>query len=349
MTTNKDSKKVTKMTRSQLNEMINYQIDQKVVNYIVESQGITLNEASKQLNESAKDGFKALKQACKNQAVKAAIFAATKSLQGAAALLDGEAKTDMQSMVNVLMALTAEQTGNQAHAYGNGIQKENAVQESFKNIKKKLYESEQESYYTEIDGLNSSVICAQKVDKIFLNGIVGAYDPSVKGNPQGNDWEMYAVKIRDIKNAQCVYYGNLSKFGIPNYLSSKIILFGHISFIKAGNGQNWEQEFAGKLVISYNPNNHSLFFEPWQFSGNYNSMSPSSDTDSFSHFANRGVVVRTNDVQRQINADDTLKNLIDNLCLGYYSDNAIKYLVKQGYIKIENGEIKSAKTNDTNN
>lgn len=110
------------MTRSQLNEMINYQIDQKVVNYIVESQGITLNEASKKLNESAKDGFKALKQACKNQAVKAAIFAATKSLQGAAALLDGEAKTDMQSMVNVLMALTAEQTGNQAHAYGNGIQ-----------------------------------------------------------------------------------------------------------------------------------------------------------------------------------------------------------------------------------
>ena len=126
---NKDNKKITKMTRAQLNEMINYQIDQKVVNYIIESQGITLNEASKQLNESTKDGFKALKQACKNQAVKAAIFAATKSLQGATALLDGEAKTDMQSMVNVLMALTADQTGNQVHAYGNRIQQNGQVQQ----------------------------------------------------------------------------------------------------------------------------------------------------------------------------------------------------------------------------
>ena len=129
-------------------------------------------------------------------------------------------------------------------------------------------------------------------------------------------------------------------------LSELILIFVVALFVI---GPDKLPEFAGKLVISYNPNNHSLFFEPWQFSGNYNSMSPSSDTDSFSHFANRGVVVRTNDVQRQINADDTLKNLIDNLCLGYYSDNAIKYLVKQGYIKIENGEIKSAKTNDTNN
>lgn len=116
------NKKTTKVTRSQLNEMINFQIDQKVVNYIVESQGITLKDASAQLNESAKDGFKALKQSCKNQAVKAAIFTATKALQGAVKLLDGEAKTDMQSMVNVLMALTADQTGQQAHAYGNGVQ-----------------------------------------------------------------------------------------------------------------------------------------------------------------------------------------------------------------------------------
>jgi prolyl-tRNA editing enzyme YbaK/EbsC (Cys-tRNA(Pro) deacylase) len=121
-TTKNSGKKVTKMSRTQLNEMINYQIDQKVCNYIVETQGITLKKASAQLNESAKDGFKALKQSCKNQAVKAAIFTATKSLQGAVKLLDGEAKTDMMSMVNVLMALTADQTGNNSFAYTNGIQ-----------------------------------------------------------------------------------------------------------------------------------------------------------------------------------------------------------------------------------
>jgi len=127
-TTKKSDKKVTKMSRTQLNEMINYQIDQKVCNYIVESQGITLKKASAQLNESAKDGFKALKQSCKNQAVKAAIFTAIKALQGAVKLLDGEAKTDMQSMVNVMMALTADQTRVQAHAYGNGIQNQQQPQ-----------------------------------------------------------------------------------------------------------------------------------------------------------------------------------------------------------------------------
>ena len=150
-TTKNSEKKVTKMTRSQLNEMINYQIDQKVCNYIVESQGITLKKASTQLNESAKDGFKALKQSCKNQAVKAAIFTAIKALQGAVKLLDGEAKTDLQSMVNVMMALTADQTGIQSHAYGNGVQnqqwplndQQKVVSESKKlrTITKKLNES----------------------------------------------------------------------------------------------------------------------------------------------------------------------------------------------------------------
>ena len=129
-TTKNSGKKVTKMSRTQLNEMINYQIDQKVCNYIVETQGITLKKASAQLNESAKDGFKALKQSCKNQAVKAAIFTATKSLQGAVKLLDGEAKTDMMSMVNVLMALTADQTGNNSFAYTNGIQNQQQGQQN---------------------------------------------------------------------------------------------------------------------------------------------------------------------------------------------------------------------------
>ena len=218
------------------------------------------------------------------------------------------------------------------------------MQEVAKTVKKKLYEAEQDSYYTEIDGLNGSVFSAQKIAKLFKDGKVGAYNPSIKGNPQAKDWQMYAVKVRDIKNAQCIYYGNLMKFGIPNYLSSRMVLYGRISYIKAGNGQNWEPEFAGKLVISYNPNSHTLFFEPWQFSGNYDAMmSMSSNTDSFTHFANRGVTVKTNDIQREVSADDRLKNLIDDLRLGYYSDNAVKYLVKYGYIKIENGEIKQVK------
>lgn len=123
-------KKTTKMSRTKLNEMINLEVDQRVVNYIVENEGITLDAATASLNESAKDGFQALKQACKNQAVKAAIFTATKSLQGAVKLLDGEAKTDMMSMVNVLMALTAEQTGNNSFAYTNGVQNQQQGQQN---------------------------------------------------------------------------------------------------------------------------------------------------------------------------------------------------------------------------
>ena len=125
MATQQKKHRVTKMTRTQLNEMINVMVDQKICNYIVESQGIKLDKEMQHINESAKDGFKALKQACKNTAVKGAIFAATKSLQGAVNLLDGEAKTDMQSIVNVLMVLSAGQTGQDPYkdAYPNGVQK----------------------------------------------------------------------------------------------------------------------------------------------------------------------------------------------------------------------------------
>ena len=124
MATQQKKHRVTKMTRTQLNEMINVMVDQKICNYIVESQGIKLDKEMQHINESAKDGFKALKQACKNTAVKGAIFAATKSLQGAVNLLDGEAKTDMQSIVNVLMVLSAGQTGQDPYkdAYPNGVQ-----------------------------------------------------------------------------------------------------------------------------------------------------------------------------------------------------------------------------------
>jgi len=124
MATEEKKHRVTKMSRSQLNEMVNVLVDQKICNYIVESQGLKLDTEMTHINESAKDGFKALKQACKNTAVKGAIFAATKSLQGAVKLLDGEAKTDMQSIVNVLMVLSADQTGQDAYqnAYPNGVQ-----------------------------------------------------------------------------------------------------------------------------------------------------------------------------------------------------------------------------------
>lgn len=124
MATEEKKHRVTKMSRSQLNEMVNVLVDQKICNYIVESQGLKLETEMSHINESAKDGFKALKQACKNTAVKGAIFAATKSLQGAVKLLDGEAKTDMQSIVNVLMVLSSDQTGQDPYqnAYPNGIQ-----------------------------------------------------------------------------------------------------------------------------------------------------------------------------------------------------------------------------------
>ena len=136
-------KKTTKMSRTKLNEMINLEVDQRVVNYIVENEGITLDAATASLNESAKDGFQALKQACKNQAVKAAIFTATKSLQGAVKLLDGEAKTDMMSMVNVLMALTAEQTGNNSFAYTNGVQNQQQGQQQGQQNQQPLNDQQQ--------------------------------------------------------------------------------------------------------------------------------------------------------------------------------------------------------------
>ena len=112
MATAKKDKKVTKMTRAQLNEMINFEIDQRVVNYIVESSNITLKDASRRLNESIiKDGLLSLRKSCQEKSIKSLIFTATKSLQAAANLLEGEAKTDMQSIVNVLRSLTAEQKG----------------------------------------------------------------------------------------------------------------------------------------------------------------------------------------------------------------------------------------------
>jgi len=140
---------------------------------------------------------------------------------------------------------------------------ESIIKDVAKIVKKRLNEADQDSYYKEIDGLKNSVFDARKIAKFFEGGKVSAYNPSVKGNSDSKDWQMYAVRISDIKNAQCIYYGNLSKFGIPNYLNSRIVLYGRISYIKAGNGQNWEQEFVGKLVISYNSNSHTLFFEPW--------------------------------------------------------------------------------------
>ncbi len=124
------NKKTTKMRRSELNEMINYKVDQKVINYLVESQGLDLQSAIKNLQDRAQKGFSSLKSSCKDRAVKTLIFVAIKSLQGAYGLLDGEAQTDMGSIVNILMTLTAEQTGNNTFAYTRKPISEGLINES---------------------------------------------------------------------------------------------------------------------------------------------------------------------------------------------------------------------------
>ena len=213
---------------------------------------------------------------------------------------------------------------------------ESIMLEIAKTVKRRINESD--SVYTEIDGLKGSVLSASAIAGKFKGQTVRAYNPSVKAGSDPKDWQMYAVSVSDIKDAQAFYIGQ--DLGQPSYVTSSVVLYGKVSFIKSGNGQNWERSFPGKVIVRFNRNNGSLFFEPYEFSGKFEDMTPRSDSDNFTHFANRGVYVKTGDISKQIIGDKDLVNLLDNLCRGYVSDNAVKYLLKNKYAEIKDGELK---------
>ena len=219
---------------------------------------------------------------------------------------------------------------------------ENIMKSVAQIVKKRINESDEDSIYTHSDKFNGNFYSSAKVAQKFIGSWCRAYDPSIKGDPRAKDWNMYAVRISEIKEASVAYYGWRVP-GLPSYVSSHMTLYGKLSIIKAGNGQEWEQEFNGKLEINYDYRNKRLIFKPYQFEGKYEELN-SRSSKSFWHFSDRCVIVPLDKFDREVNADMKQKNLIEDLAKGVRSDNAIKYLIQNGYLKIEDGELKATKT-----
>lgn len=216
---------------------------------------------------------------------------------------------------------------------------ESTMQHIAKELKKMLNESD-DSVFIETEKIKGSFLSHTSVEKKFQGQHIAAYNPKVKGDPNAKDWNMYAVRISDIKEASAAYYGYNE--GWPSYFISHISLWGKISFIKAGNGQNWEMSFPGRLEISYDERNKSFVFKPYQFEGKFSEMTPRSSGE-YVHFADRCVYVPVSDFAREVNAEEKQKELIELLSKGYRSDNIVKYLLQNNYLKIVDGELKPAK------
>lgn len=215
---------------------------------------------------------------------------------------------------------------------------ESIMSEIAKTVKRRLVESDEDSVYSQSDKFKGNFLSSSKVARKFIGQWCRAYDPTIKGDPRAKDWNMYAVRITDIKDASVAYYGWRIK-SLPSYVTSHMTLYGKISYIKGGNGQNWEVDFPGKLEITYQPDRNRLIFKPYQFNGSFNELSSRSDK-SFWHFSDRCVIVPMERFEREVNADSKQKELISDLSKGIRSDNAIMYLIKNGYLKIENNELK---------
>ena len=118
-------------------------------------------------------------------------------------------------------------------------------------------------------------------------------------------------------------------------------LYGKISIIKGGAGQTIEpnmKDFAGKLVIENDPKRKCLKFIPYAFDGKYEDMRANSD--GFSHFTHRAVSVPYDSIQNEVSAtNERAKNLIDDLSKGYMSYEALKRLIKEGYLEIKDGKV----------
>jgi hypothetical protein len=121
-------------------------------------------------------------------------------------------------------------------------------------------------------------------------------------------------------------------------------LYGKISIIKAGQGQHVSPDldkFPGKLVIETDPKRKRLVFIPYRFDGKYEDMNRRSD--NFSHFVHRCVSVPYDAFDKEISAsEEKAKNLIIDLSKGYRSYNALKRLIKEGFLEIKDGKVVKA-------
>ena len=181
------------------------------------------------------------------------------------------------------------------------------------------------------------LISENGVNDLMKGGSVHAYNPNVKAGPNEKEWTMYAVGVNDIKAADCYFLGRNE--GWPDYWTSSMTLYGNISFIKGGNGQKWEQEFPGKLVIEWDAKHNCYKFTPYQYSGKYDQMSSHDDSDKFTHFTHRCVNVPYNSEDREIKGDKKVEYWVKHLSRGYRSYNAVKNLIKKGYLEIKDGEL----------
>ena len=192
------------------------------------------------------------------------------------------------------------------------------------------------------DNESISVLSEDRVNRYMKGKEVSAYDPNVKAGTSDKDWNMYAVKITDIKDCSCAYLG--FNEGWPEYWGSGMTLYGKISIIKAGDGQHVSPElngFAGKLVIENEPQKKRLIFIPYKFDGKYEDMRPNSD--GFSHFAHRCVSVPYSAFDKQVSASEKrAQNLIEDLSRGYRSYDALKRLIKEGFLEIKDGKVVKA-------
>lgn len=196
------------------------------------------------------------------------------------------------------------------------------------------------------DDGNISLLSEDDVIAYMKGKSVNAYNPQAKGGTDPKDWAMYAVRVNDIKSGTCCYLGHNE--GWPNYWSSTMTLYGTVSFIKSGNGQHWEYDFPGKVVIEYDAQKHRFVFTPYKYEGKAEDLSRGNriGMDSFTHFAHRAVYVPYDSKEREIGCSDKRgKSLIEQLASGYRSYYATKHLIKNGYLEIKDGRLVPKKKN----
>ena len=207
-----------------------------------------------------------------------------------------------------------------------------------------LTESEDRLYRDLDDDGKISLLSEDDVIAYMKGKYVNAYNPQAKGGSDPKDWALYAVRVSDIKSGTCCYLGRNE--GWPDYWSSTMTLYGTVSFIKTGNGQQWEFDFPGKVVIEYDIRQHRFTFTPYKYEGKAEDLSRGSriGMDSFTHFAHRSVVVPYESKEREIGCSDKKgKSLVEELASGYRSYYAVKHLIKYGYLEIKDGELVAKK------
>lgn len=209
-----------------------------------------------------------------------------------------------------------------------------------KVVKRRIIEaSEQENkddrMYVDLDKEGKiRLLSEEEVMRLFKGESIGAYDPTVKAGPSEKEWNMYAVKVTDIKGGTCAFLGRNE--GWPDYMTSTMTLYGKVSFIKAGNGGQWEYDFPGKIEIDYDPKKRRYSFTPYKCDDKYENMTPRSN---FSHFIHRAVYVPFDKEDKEIQGKDKLKWYVQHLARGWRSYNAVRRLIKDGYLEVKDGEL----------